>query len=316
MRYTFSMLKPKPKPKSKAKPKPEAIWRKKFSGALSKVRQERGHHSAYAFFHENGGQKYFGFSYNHYLRIERGVRLPDQLGLKRILDALGSSFGLYFERRPLLLLYVKALLGGDPLFDSVFAKPITTDSIDSGKTSPQDMILRNVAKTKWGEIPLMSRQQLDLITSDKEVYWIFIWLVSTGLKRTVAELAIDLKRPVELLTIALSRLIDQKLIEQTKDGEYFSPHFETDLSNPNTHLTREQTLWFQDQILEKSRSGGRRVHSHAFLVAEDDEMLGALAALLRETVHKANLLRSSIPASKGHLVSVECCLARLMPIPE
>src|SRR5256885_1987642 len=93
--------------------------REDFSRALAAWREEKGYASGWAFFHQNGGKKVFDFSYNTYIRIESGLRLPSPRNLETILGLLGSRHGYKEERRALLVLFVKALTDGNPLFDPV-----------------------------------------------------------------------------------------------------------------------------------------------------------------------------------------------------
>ena len=59
-----------------------------FSEALLALRREAGFPSAYRFYHRNGGRRHFGFTYVHYLRLEKGAKAPRAAAFGAILKAL------------------------------------------------------------------------------------------------------------------------------------------------------------------------------------------------------------------------------------
>ena len=59
-----------------------------FSEALLALRREAGFPSAYRFYHRNGGRRHFGFTYVHYLRLEKGAKAPRAEAFGAILKAL------------------------------------------------------------------------------------------------------------------------------------------------------------------------------------------------------------------------------------
>jgi len=91
----------------------------RFGKRLKELRRARGYASAYAFYFRNGGEARFPFSYPHYLQIEKGTRLPSVKGIKTVAALLleGADGS---ERSEVLSTYVQAMLGGDPLFETLF----------------------------------------------------------------------------------------------------------------------------------------------------------------------------------------------------
>ena len=59
-----------------------------FSEALLSLRREAGFPSAYRFYHRNGGRRHFGFTYVHYLRLEKGAKAPRAEAFGAIIKAL------------------------------------------------------------------------------------------------------------------------------------------------------------------------------------------------------------------------------------
>jgi transcriptional regulator with XRE-family HTH domain len=121
MESTHQILVTNSNPATTALDDPREAVRKKFGRLVTATRKKRGYTSAYSLFHGNGGSKRFGFTYPHFLQIEKGQRLPSIESLKRLLPILLSD-GPSEERREMLELYVRASLDGEAIFDIVFRK--------------------------------------------------------------------------------------------------------------------------------------------------------------------------------------------------
>lgn len=81
-----------------------------FSENLKKARAAAGFNTAYKFYHSNGGRRHFGFTFVHYLRVEKGGSFPGPEGLERIFIAL-RLLPTQGEARELLVSYLRGYLG-------------------------------------------------------------------------------------------------------------------------------------------------------------------------------------------------------------
>jgi hypothetical protein len=304
-------------PKAEAQPD-----RLRFAKALVQKRRERGFATAYAFFHKTGGQKHFGFSYNYYLLVERGLRLPSEGALELILDVLSAKTVFYEERRALLTLYVKALLGGNPLFDPVFeaaaaARPAAGPAPATLTSDrPEDAILRIAGVRQLRKVPRMSVEQVTALTSEPAAFWVAQWLLQTGRTGTDEQLASDLSLPRESVAAITARLGEAELLKRRKDGSWYSPYFETDLFEPLSTMGSDKSLWFSERIQERIRQTQRpHFYNYYLLSVETDDRIKLLVDLCREISRKAYLLRERKPARGGALVALETRVCPIVNIP-
>jgi hypothetical protein len=285
----------------------------KFAKALLTRRKERGYPTAYAFYFKNGGQRCFGFSYHHYLLIEKGMRLPSQPALKAIIEAMGlHNVGFYPERKELLVYYVKALLAGDPMFDPVFkaAKGGTEES-----QGFEAELLKTTATRQVSDVPRMSKDQAEVVTANPLAFWLLNWLLQSGTARTGEQLAKDLGVPYHDLVPPIQALLKHHLIEKKKDGSYIAPHAESDLFIP-VSVYGEKTKWIADQFQKKIDQGGVNPSYYAYILMamEDEERLAAIYNLFRDAIRKSYLLRPRGAVTKGTIIGIEARVASLMPI--
>ncbi|MBI5594822.1 MAG: hypothetical protein HY928_01905 [Elusimicrobia bacterium] len=81
-----------------------------FGRELACARRAAGYPSAYRFYHGQGGRRSFPFTYDHYLRFERGSVLPKPAWMALLLALLGAERE---AARSLARIYLGALLGGE-----------------------------------------------------------------------------------------------------------------------------------------------------------------------------------------------------------
>ena len=161
---------------------PREMARRKFGRLVVATRKKRGYTSAYSLFHGNGGAKRFGFTYPHFLQIEKGQRLPSIESLKRLLPVLLAE-GATQERREMLELYVRASLDGEALFDIVFQAPV------QAAPAADNALLERAVDERIATVPRMSHEQFDAMTSTRGAFWVFHYFQSQGGKRIPSDAA-------------------------------------------------------------------------------------------------------------------------------
>ena len=91
----------------------------RFAGQLARQRAAAGFHTAYAFYHRNGGRAKFPFTFAYYAKIERGRGLPRAEWLPLLLTFLKLPSPSPAQR-DFLLAYLRDLLGEDEIFEGYF----------------------------------------------------------------------------------------------------------------------------------------------------------------------------------------------------
>ena len=302
----------------KTKKTAKSIHHGRFAKTLLGRRKERGYPTAYSFYHKNGARKTFGFSYHHYLLIEKGMRLPSQNSLKAILGALGlETTAFYAERKELLLLFMKALLNGDPLFDPLFkaGRSGMGESASEPAESLESELLKSTATKQTGDVPRMTKEQAEAVTNNPAAFWILNWLLQSGHPASPEQLRIDLAYSEADVTAALSLLVKNNLAKARKDGSFETSFAETDLFLPvSVHQNRSK--WLSDQIQGKIKTlkANPSYYGYLLMAVDDDERLAVVYNLFRDALRKSYLLRPRGAVSSGSLVAIEARVCPLLPL--
>ncbi len=118
-----------------------------FSETLTRLRKEAGFPTAYRFFHDNGGAKFFSVSYRNYLMMEQGRNLPAPARLPRLMLGLRQPQGT-----PLASELVKAWLRtmtGDEIYADL-VEPLFGAGISAPAGSPaEEALRRSIAEKKF-----------------------------------------------------------------------------------------------------------------------------------------------------------------------
>jgi hypothetical protein len=283
--------------------------RQRLGRFITKQRRERGYETAYGFFHKNGGAKYFGFTYAHYLQIEKGLRIPGRKGIVALMPLLLGP-GVPERRQELVMLYLKAALDWDPAFDCAFPAQAREGSANDKK--PEDQLLSQLLNERVSSAPRMSLEQFQAIASGPDTLWVYNWLHNTGYTETPQQIADALKIPLPKVTGALESLAAHGLLQRKGDA-YFSPNFATDLLDP-PKIAREQYLWLSEQSLKRSREKGNvAFHAYFNMAAGDEALTERIQSFLREAMMKAYACRPRQSAENASLVGVESRVLLLVP---
>lgn len=289
-----------------------------FTRTLKNLRKVKGFGTAYAFYHKSGGAKYFGFAYNHYLRIESGDRLPSEEGMVKILDALTLKLMHGSERRELLELYLRAMLGGHAILDELFVKnsamhDATLNQVDVAARI-ESLILSHAAKHKVAAVPRLDPAQLESLKDNPTAFWLLVLLTETALEASVEELAPALGETLEKVEAAARLLLSEKLVEK-RGSKLVSRFAECGLFVPSSTGSVRYGDWPLEQVDRKllSNRDTKSLLNGYFHIAIDreDPRLQILVEYFRDCLRKAYMLRESKPVDKGNLY---CVMARIHPI--
>ncbi len=283
--------------------------RSEFAKRLSELRRQRGYPTAYRFFHSPRRGDGLGISFQQYLRIEKGERLPSVETLKTILRILGQLSPLYTDRDTLLLLYIKASMGADPIFDSVFAKPAGAPTVVEPTLT--DLALRE----RFAAIPDMSVNQAESMLDDTHRFWFFEWLLHTGKLVNAAEAAAHFGTSELDAATALEALATSGLLVKRKKG-YVSPHYESDIGQPMGVLAGPRIRWVQNQITERLKKGGNKmVYGYHFMTVEGIARVQKTIAMMRKSAHETYLFRERKACMDPRFVCVEFRVSDIEAVP-
>jgi hypothetical protein len=277
-----------------------------FATLLRTTRQESGFHSAYAFYHDNGGRRVFPFSYPYYSRIEHGRALPRPTWLPILLSSLRVP-PVASIQRDFVAAYLRDIFGDDDLFEDIVApwfRPPASLSI------PKKALRRLLG----GQTHNLTIEQHDAIVSSPSAFWSFFCLTKNREPLVLEDLRKLTELPVAGLQAGLRRLIAAKLVKKASGGKYFSPLWERFSFFPRSGKGHEERMQLSKEYIDEAadKRGGTLMLRTAIVRAEESDML-SLAQSIHETVECAHGCATEDPGHRTAMFVVEASVKKIFP---
>lgn len=277
-----------------------------FSKRLTRARLDAGFKTAYRFYHGNGGRRHFGFTYIHYLRVERRGALPSPDRVSALLSALRLEPGAE-ARRALCLAYLRDLLGAEPF--ELIAAPLLR--APSGPPAAGAEALRWM---KAEHAVHLTPAQFKLLARDETAYWCSELLCNDSGSWSPAEATARLDVSEKAAAAALSRLAAAGIARKTAAGRFLARKpgklytFPGRLEGMGSALKAVQRHWER-----MYRRRGTPAFARVELVRAEAAAMNRYAAGLAEAVDAANLGATHAAGEETGLYLVEASVRRLMP---
>jgi len=279
-----------------------------FSEALSSLRREAGFPSAYRFYHRNGGRRHFGFTYVHYLRLEKGAKAPRSEAFGAILKALRLAPAAD-GARTLFRSYLLDVLGSPEAYELIVGSvsksvPTVSPTLAEG----------GFDRLKREHLMHMSPEQFTAVARDETVYWTSELLLNDDGSWTPKELAERLGCPAKDAAEALDSLTKAKLLRATSPGRYKTRQpgkfwtFPGRSKGMEPFLDRVRGFW---DAMAKRQGGpfGERLE----LVRASSSVMRQYMNALHRAVDEANLASTHSKGEDTALFLIEGRVRRLLP---
>ena len=279
-----------------------------FSEALLALRREAGFPSAYRFYHRNGGRRHFGFTYVHYLRLEKGAKAPRAEAFGAILKALRLAPAAD-GARALFRSYLLDVLGSPEAYELIVG------SVSAAVPSVSPTLAEGgFDRLKREHLMHMNIEQFTAVSHDETSYWTSEMLLNdngTWAPKDVADLLGC--TPAEA-AVALDRLTKAKLLRATSPGRYKTRQpgkfwtFPGRSKGMEPLLDRVRVYW---DAMAKRRGGpfGERLE----LVRASSSVMRQYMNALHHAVDEANLAATHSKGEDTALFLIEGRVRRLLP---
>lgn len=249
-----------------------------FAANLIRARAAAGFDTAYKFYHRNGGRRHFGFTFVHYMRIEKGASVPQPEGLERIMLAL-RLLPTQAEARELLISYLRASLGGGRCADYVLEPLFSGQAPAAGGADPMTWM-------KAHSSVHLSPQEFTAMASSEAAYWCAEALCSDGGAWTAAALAARLELDPKAAARGLEALRKTGLAVKTAAGRYKCRHQGKFFTYPGRLEGMGAQLEAVNGYLEKA--GGPDFFERLELVRAEEGAMSNFRLQLAQAMDSAN----------------------------
>lgn len=281
---------------------------KDFSTCLAKARIGAGYSSAYKFYHGNGGRRHFPFTYVHYMRIERGLKLPKPQWLDRFLSALRLTPG-EAGCRELFLAYLKDLLK-TPEAAELILSPLLCRHGSGGVPSAPDPM----RWMKSGHCFHLTPEQFSVLASDEAAYWCSEALFNDRGSWNAGEIAAAFGLPPARARSGLKKLKAAGMARETSPGRYKSRWagkfftFPGRVAGMEAALKKVEGFW-RRMYERRGVAVGERVE----LIRAEEGSIRNYQAALAAALDSANAYATHDKGEGTGLYQIEARIRRLLP---
>lgn len=273
-----------------------------FNRSFIKLRTNCGFKTAYNFYHSNGGRRAFPFTYSHFLKIERGLRLPRAPELALMMKFLRGQIPAS-ERGTLVLDYLRDLSGSGSVYDDLFATLIAPKASAHALNKLQRRLRINI-----------SLAQLRAIVSSVEATGCFFLFSSVPDALPVERIARMLGSSAEECAAALKLLRKHGLIRARGKGCYASPFAGRVEMLP--HFQKAEILHEQlrENLGRLAGKSGDNFHRYAAMFRLNPQMLTAVIGAFGEAFDVGTGLSQSMTPLEPEeaIYKVEVSVRRLV----
>lgn len=278
-----------------------------FAETLVKARLAAGFKSAYQFYHHNGGRRHFPFTYVHYLRLEKGVRLPRPKWMAFLLMALRLTPGEAGSRQ-FFLDYLRSVLGTDEAYSMILAPLLAA-------AAAPPLASREAFKWMKAQHSVhLTPEQFKALVSDETTYWCSEIILNDSGSWNVDALHEVLKMEPKKIQASLEKLKDSGVVRETSPGNFrarWAGKFYTfpgKLRDMSGSLASVRSHW---ERMSKERGSDRAYRVE--LVRADEGTMRNYLSVLAETMDTANVIATHTQSETSGLFLIESKVRKLMP---
>lgn len=276
-----------------------------FGKSLEAARRRQGFDTPYAFYRDRGGRKGLRLSFANYLRLERGVGLPQAWRLELILSALGLQADSP-PARELVRSWVRDSLGSEKLMAALDV------SAAPDPAPPSWHLAESAARQAISQRAVqLSLQQYKLLVRDQAAYACHAVLANTMGGLELGALAKTTGLPQKTVTRAVKALGSAGLAECSGKGaksplagKYVTPPAPTPaLAGVYAGLRKHRAAWIRER--------GRLLHSPYLVLRARRGPFSRYLAHLSDTVSLSAVYGDVQPAEDSEIYLVEGNVYRL-----
>lgn len=276
-----------------------------FSKKLTQLRAEAGFKTAYAFFHENGGQQVLGLSYRKYLLLEQGKNLPALGRLTRLSYAL-RLVPQGPEANALAVAWLQTY-AGEEAYQEVLAPLVAPRAEAKGMTPMHEAMKKNMAEKRYFLKPVQYRA----ILTSFETYLCHQALSNEDGAWKAEDLAKALQLDKAKTLAALKTLKEAKLVKEPRKGFFKSPLAGLQIDAPQFNILSADFKARNEEYHKRLMESGRNEWFAACLLRADGEVFKGYLPFMSLNMQAAGSYAISRKTPDSALFMVESRIVRL-----
>jgi len=276
-----------------------------FSQSLIRLRKEAGFHTAYKFYHNNGGKSVMLMSYREYLLLEQGKRMPDARRLQRLICCL-RIIVKSGQANELVIAWLKTIVG-EEIFGDIL-EPILYMKTETCGSSPLHKAVNRALTWKKHYI---TPEQLQVIYKNRDNYLCFLAMTNDEGAWSAETIGERLGLEKSAAARSMRELERIKILKKTKRGFYKCPlaNAMLELPQPDTH-----TAAFFDKVKEYQENlitSGKTKFFIRGIIRADSAALSHFFPLMRLNISTVQTYNITNKTDKSALFAIEGKVVKL-----
>lgn len=276
-----------------------------FSETLVRLRTAAGFPSAYAFFHDNGGQKVLGLTYRRYLLLEQGRNLPMLEKLRKLFYAL-RLVPQAPAANELTVAWLRSM-AGEQDYQDILQSVVAPRAETKGVSPLHKAVEKNLANDKY----VVKPEQFQAVLSSFEAYVCFHAMVSETDSWKLEDLARAVQAELPKVREAMNRLTAAKLMKQMRPGVYKCPIASATIETPQMNLLGREAIDKIKDYTGRLITSGRSEWYSTCMVRADGPAFKGYAPVLNLAVHTAGAYEIKRKTDGSAIFLVEGRITRL-----
>ncbi|OIO10050.1 MAG: hypothetical protein AUJ52_05240 [Elusimicrobia bacterium CG1_02_63_36] len=281
----------------------------KFADVLRHAREQAGYTSSRGFYNRNGGTKFFGCTYRHYLNVESGKTMPSG----KLIDRIAVALGLLVDRdraRAFVLGYLNSTAESEELVNLIVQT--LGPAPDKFKTAESPLV-DSMARVNKAHTFDLSREQSEWQCKSPENYWTFTiishdkgaWDAGTIADAT----GFDRKK----IESALKDLLKFKLVRKQGKDAYACPHAGKVFQHPDSKIYSMGLSALRDYRKDMAEKNGETLMRYHFFSRAPESELRHYFQYLIKSVQGAEVCSTMEKGPDTTFFEIETNVRKVLP---
>jgi hypothetical protein len=281
----------------------------KFADVLRDAREEAGYTSSRAFYNRNGGAKFFGCTYRHYLNVESGKTMPSG----KLIEKIAVALGLLVDRdraRAFVLGYLHSTADSEELVNLIVQ---TLGPAPDKFKSAESPLVDSMARVNKAHTFDLSREQSEWQCKTAENYWTFTIVSHDKGAWSAADIADATGFDIKKVDKALKELVKFKLVKKQGKDKFSCPHAGKVFQHPDSKIYSVGLRALRDFRKEMTEKNGETLMRYHFFSRAPEAELRHYFQYLIKSVQGAEVCSTMEKGDDTTFFEIETSVRKVLP---
>ena len=280
-----------------------------FADVLRSARENAKYTSSRSFFNRNGGTKFFGCTYRHYLNVESGKTMPSG----KLIEKIAVALGLLVDReqaRAFVLGYLDSVANSEELVQLIVQTLGPAPDKFKGAESP---LVDSMARVNQAHTFDLTREQSEWQCKTAENYWTFTIISHDKGSWDAVTIANATGFDEKKIEKALKELVKFKLVQKQGKNKYLCPHAGKVFQHPDSKIYSVGLRSLRDFRKDMTKKHGDTMMRYHFFSRAPEAELRHYFQYLIKSVQGAEVCSTMQKGDDTMFFEIETNVRKVLP---